>query len=964
MDNPSFGMWVRRRRKALDLTQEELARCVGCATVTVKRIEGDERRPSRQLAARLAGCLQIAGEDGEAFVAAARAERSAGRLPPPTPGGRGAPPTAPNVVAPSSQPSEPPCPDCGTPVTEGQLYCGRCGASLARGARRQPVPDTPQEERRWATVMFADLVGFTALAEQLDPEDVRDLVGRGVDQMGVVIERFGGSVVNVMGDAILAVFGAPLAHEDDPLRALSAALALRDTPLSADAARPLQLHIGVNTGEVLATMHGPAGRRSYTVIGDTVNIAERLLRAAQPGCVLVGAETYRATRHAAQYQELAPLSVKGKRDPVAAWELLDLVRVAGPLRRGSAPLVGRDDELKLLCGLWERAWGAAEPQLALLIGEPGAGKSRLTAEFERLLPPEALVIHGRCLPYGEALGYGALAMAIKEAAGIVADDGPADARARLGALVARVCGPTTDAGAGEIAWHLALLTGLDGEEDRNRGAADQRMLHRSARRLLEAFARATPLSVVVEDIHWAEEALLALIEHVATHAAEAPLMILAQARWELLEQRPEWGRGVRRLTALQLHPLGEAPRRQLIRALCQAHGLPEALGEQLGRQAAGNPLFLEELVAMAAEHGGVEQGVPSVIKGLLAARLDSLPPDERATLQRAAVFGKSFWAAGLRELDAPASLMMALDALVARDLVRPRPRSQIRGDQEYSFKHDLLRDVAYEMLPRAVRRELHIRAAAWIQRAAGERQDEHLDLLAHHAIQAGRTTEAIDFLSCAAERAGRAAAHHEEAALLATAAALAEQEVRPTQAAELRFRRGVALARVARHAEARHERERAFDGLPSEARATRAELLVHLATVCHWLFDVEHTRAHARAALALAETIGRTDLAAGAMGALAFADSSDGALEASQAEYARVRSGWPAARAAPGAGRRDARPHPLLDWTLRGGDRSLAAGGRSESGGERQLQHNPRAERPGPGAYSGWTLRRGAPLIR
>ncbi|MBA2451176.1 MAG: AAA family ATPase, partial [Chloroflexi bacterium] len=543
------------------------------------------------------------------------------------------------------------CPACGAENPPTNRFCGACGAKLDAAAMAEPEPAPPsplREERRWATVLFADLSGFTSLSEQMDPEDVKALAHRSAERLATEVRRFDGTVINVMGDAIMAVFGAPLAHEDDAERAVRAAFAMRACALADGAQTPLELHIGINTGEVMAGLVGPEERCDYTVMGDTTNTAARLMSAAPTGSVLVGEETYRATRRLVRYRDLPPIEAKGKERPVPAWEALDVAPVPESRPLGTAPLVGRADELALLSGTWTKVCREARPHLVTVLGEPGIGKSRLVAEFERHSLGEALVLHGRCLPYGEALGYWAFATALKEAATISADDDADVARARLADLVTGVI-PETEGAPVEVARHLALLSGLDTEDDRAAPAADQRTLHASARRFLEALARRQPLCLLLEDIHWADDALLDLVEFVVARAHAAPLLIVAQARPELLEKHPAWGRGVRAFTSLSLEPLDEAAGQQLVLALCQERGLPEDVAERVGRGAGGNPLFAEELVATVAERGGAA-GIPSAIKALISARLDALPIEERSALQLAAVFGKVFWDGGLDAL--------------------------------------------------------------------------------------------------------------------------------------------------------------------------------------------------------------------------------------------------------------------------------------------------------------------------
>ena len=791
------------------------------------------------------------------------------------------------------------CPSCGAELIPGKRFCGACGATLGGGeparaaAPPEERPAAYREERRWATVLFADLAGFTSLAERMDPEDVKALAHRCAERLGEEVRRFGGTVVNVMGDAVLAVFGPPVAHEDDAERAVRAGLAIRDCPLprpGAASESPIQVHVGINTGEVMAGLVGPEGRRDYTVMGDAVNTAARLMAAALPGTILVGEETYRATRERVRYREIAPVEAKGKERPVAAWQALEAVPLPRARPLGTAPLVGRDEELALLSGIWTKVAREARPHLVTVLGEPGIGKSRLVAEFERRARTldNAVVLHGRCLPYGEALGYGALAMALREAAGITPEDDAEAARAKLGDLVAGALGPrATEGDAHEIAHHLALLGGLDTAADRSAAGADERTLRVSTRRFLEALARRRPLCLLLEDIHWADDALLGLIEFVAARAQAVPLLIVTQARPELLEKRPTWGGGVRAFTSLPLEPLDGRAGRDLVIALCGERGLSEEVAERVGRGAGGNPLFAEELIATIAE-GREAAGVPSAIKALISARLDSLPPEERWAIQRAAVFGKHFWPGGLAALGADGDVGEHLDALEARDLLRAQPQSRFRGDREYAFKHDLIRDVAYEMLPRAERRALHGRVADWVERAAGERAEELLDLLAHHAVQAEQHDRALGYLIGAAERARRAAAHREQAGLLAQAIAIAERSGRGDRIAELRAKRGKAFASVGLWEDATQELEAALTSLAPEQQEQRAEVLVNLSLVRFWSIDTAGFRRHASEALPLARAAGRDDLVTEAMAWLAAAEGAEGRLDAAIDQYRRT----------------------------------------------------------------------------
>jgi tetratricopeptide (TPR) repeat protein len=692
---------------------------------------------------------------------------------------------------------------------------------------------------------------------------------------------------------MLAVFGAPIANEDDAERAVRAGLAIRDLallqPSEADERR-IEVRVGINTGDVMAGLVGPEERRDYTVMGGAVSIAAGLMSGAPAKAVVVGEETYRVTRGRVRYRELPPVATSGRDRPIAAWEALDAVSLprARPLR--TTPLVGRDQELTLLLGIWSRVVREARPQLVSVLGEPGIGKSRLLAEFERraLAHGDATLLHGRCLPYGESLGYGALSLPLREAAGVTSEDDPEVARSKLGDLVMSVIGaPAVEGNAGDIARHLALLSGLDTASDRSAVRADERTLQASVRRFLEALARSRPLCVLIEDIHWADEALLNLLEFVAARAQSVPLLIVTQARPELLERRPTWGGGLRAFMSLQLEPLDQDAGLALARALCHERGLPEAVIERVVGGAGGNPLFVEELIATIAERPD-EIGIPSAIKALIAARLDRLRSEERQIIAHAAVFGRHCWLGGLAALGTDSRIEEHLETLERHDLLRLQPQSRFRGDREYAFKHDLIRDVAYEMLPRADRRWLHGQVADWIERTTGERADELLDLLAHHAVKAEQHARALGYLTQAAERARRAAAHREEAALLAQAIAIAEHSGDGELIPELRARRGRAFASVALWADARRELETALAELPAPLVARRAEVLLDLALACNWSMDTPALRRYAGQALELAEAAERADLAMDARFWLAWAAGSEGEVGSAVDQYQQV----------------------------------------------------------------------------
>ncbi len=774
------------------------------------------------------------------------------------------------------------CASCGGWNPPVNRFCGSCGAKL----------DTPMarvgggEERRWASVLFADLSGFTAMSERMDPEDVKQIAAHCTGRMSEIVRRYGGTVVNLMGDAVLAVFGAPVAHEDDAERAVRAALEIRDCSLNEGASFevPISAHVGVNTGEVMAGSVGPEGQRTWTVMGDTVNTGARLMSSAARGTVLVGEETERATRRAVRYRELAPLTMKGKQAPVRAWEALGAARQPGTRRIGGGALVGRRAELELLLGVWARVTREVKPQLVTVLGDPGIGKSRLTAEFEARIAAEATVLHGRCLPFGETLGYGALAMALREAAGI-GDDDPADlARRKLSDLAA---GVMETAEAPEIARQLALLAGLDRPSDREAGLPDQRILHVSARHFLEALARRRPLCLILDDLHLADAALFDLVESVASRAREVALCVYVQARPELLQRRTGWGGGLRGATSVSLEPLDEGSRRTLVETLLREHPGALHLAENVVRAAGGNPLFTEELVATAAERGTLD-AAPTALRALIAARLDGLPVRERETIRMASVMGESFWEGGLRALGVGEDARVLLEALAERDLVRAGERSLIPAQRQYAFKHALIRDEAYATLPRSERRALHGRLADWIAEAGKERSSELAGMLAHHALEAGQDDRALRALQEAADVARRAAARAEEAALLQRAVGIAERAGAREVLRRLHTQRGAALAALGAWKDARVALEAALSHAGPGEDEARAEVLGQLAITSFWLLDSARARSSAAESLAIADRLGLSELAATALGALGVADSADGRLDDAIGNYGKA----------------------------------------------------------------------------
>jgi class 3 adenylate cyclase/tetratricopeptide (TPR) repeat protein len=595
-------------------------------------------------------------------------------------------------------------------------------------------------ERKVVSVLFADLVGFTARAEQLDPEDVRRLLVPYYSRVRLELERFGGTVEKFIGDAVMALFGAPVAHEDDPERAVRAAFALRDAVAQLneeEAELDLHVRVAVNTGEVVV-----AADAQPLAAGDVINTAFRLQEGAPRDGILVSEATRDATHAAVEYRAAPPLRAKGKSAPVPAWEAVALKE---PERRprSLAPLVGRRFELRVLVDALERARSGAA-QLVTVVGEPGLGKSRLVWELCRAVeadPEPCLWRQGRCAPYGSG-PFGALGEVLKAEAGILDSDPHEAAEHRLAGLAGRL-------GLGEDpAWVRARLRPLLGLGAEPHGP-DRRMESFTAwRRVLEAVARSTPLVVALEDVHWADDALLEFVEHVFGWAGDAPLLLLCSARPELLERRPGWPG-----TVVQLRPLGRADSQRLLRELTGRDA-----GEALLERVDGNPLYAEEYARMAMEHGG-DVALPPSVQAVIAARLDALPPGEKQAAQEASVIGQVLWpdvVAAVASLSAREA-GSRLEALARRQLLRPHRRSAVAGQQQYAFSHVLVREVAYEQITRERRGHLHERAARWIESLASGREEERAEMLAHHYERALAYARSAEHLHEGARHAFRSA---------------------------------------------------------------------------------------------------------------------------------------------------------------------------------------------------------------
>ena len=558
------------------------------------------------------------------------------------------------------------------------------------------------------TVLFADLVGFTSRAELLDPEDVRALLSPFYARLRSELERFGGTVEKFIGDAVMALFGAPVTHEDDAERAVRAAIAIRDW---ARGQTQIQVRLGVNTGEALILLGARPSEGEGMAAGDVVNTAARLQAAAPVNGVLVGERTFRATRAVIEYRAAAPVAAKGKREPVPVWEALQARARFGVdvLHQAQTALVGRRFELDGLRDALARVREERTPQLVTLVGLPGIGKSRLVYELSQIVDAEPELIswrQGRCLPYGEGVSFWALTEIVKAQAGIMEDDPPDRAAAKAAAMAAEVVGSSRDAE--WVARHMAALTGL-GNGDRRPAGGDRSEVFAAWRQFFEALAEWRPLVLVFEDLHWADDGLLDFVDYLADWAGEVPLLVVCTARPELPVRRPGWGGGKPNALTLPLAPLSDEDTARLIGLLLGRAVLDAGQQAMLLARAGGNPLYAEQYVQMLAEQGaGQELPLPESIQGIIGARLDLLEPREKRLLQDAAVIGKVFWpgaVAALGGTDGGGELEEYLHGLERKQFVRRDRASSLTGETQYAFTHALVRDVAYGQIPRAARAE-------------------------------------------------------------------------------------------------------------------------------------------------------------------------------------------------------------------------------------------------------------------
>jgi class 3 adenylate cyclase/tetratricopeptide (TPR) repeat protein len=663
------------------------------------------------------------------------------------------------------------CPVCRTDNAEGARFCTNCGSRLATSA-------VVAEERKVVTALFCDLVGFTATSEGADPEDVDRMLTRYFAMARGQIEAHGGVVEKFIGDAVVGVFGVPATHEDDPERAVRAGLriAQEGANLQGLGAVPLRLRVGINTGETLVRLDVSPGVGERFLAGDTINTASRIQSVAPEMGVAVGLATYEATRRKVEYRELPPATLKGKAEPVRVFEAVAPVARSGIdlAGHGSTPLLGREDDLAALERTFEESIAERSIRVATVVGEPGLGKSRLVAELLAYVEAQPVLVtwrQGRCLPYGAGISFWALGEIVKAHAGILESDPGSVVIEKLEGVLPE------DADRAWLRQRLLPLLGIDS------GAPTTREEQFAAwRRFLVLVAGERPTILVFEDLHWADEPMVAFLEELATSGERVPMLVIGTARPEFLERHPAFPGLSASAVRVALSALDAGSVAHLASHLLGASSVEPGLEGPIVERAAGNPLFVEEFVRLLVDgdlvvetggvlrlRGGASLPVPDTIQSLLAARLDALPGEWKAVLADASVVGRVFWDGAVIAMGgrSPAEVAAALDGLGRRQLVRPIPTSSMAGEHEYDFWHVLARDVAYGALPRTARATRHAAAARWIEAKAGDRIDDVVEILAHHystALDLARAAGAEDlapaleapafrFLTTAGERA-------------------------------------------------------------------------------------------------------------------------------------------------------------------------------------------------------------------
>jgi class 3 adenylate cyclase/tetratricopeptide (TPR) repeat protein len=649
------------------------------------------------------------------------------------------------------------CPNCGEDNPDRARFCLSCATPLDR------MPTGPGDERKVVSVLFVDLVGFTETSESADPEDVRARLSAYHGLLRREIQRFGGTVEKFIGDAVMAVFGAPTAHEDDAERAVRAALRILDAIEELNEDHPgfdLAIRAAVNTGEAMVALSARPETGEGLVAGDVVNTASRLQGIAPAGAVVVAEPTYRATRETVDYEALDAVRVKGKANPVPVWRATAArSRYGIDTARPRTPFVGRQDDLAMLRQAYLRAIRERSMEVVTVVGEPGAGKSRLVAEYQAWVDDRPELVawrQGRCLPYGEGITFWALGEIVKAQAGILESDAPSEARRKLNESVAHVADES------DREWFSHRLAPLVGLPSDAQGNVDQVESFTAWAAFLEAVATERPLVLIVEDLHWADPALAEFLDALVDRVSDVPMILVCTARPELFERLPAWGGGKRDAISISLRPLSPETTARLLSVLLDQAVLPAGMQAQLLERAGGNPLFAEEFVRMLVDTGWLQRqgeawvpvangpiAIPESLQALIAARLDLLRPDRKAVLQDASVIGKVFWAGAVAAVGRrdEREATEVLRAASRKGIVRPVRRSSVEGQSEYAFWHLLVRDVAYGQIPRPTRAVKHRAAAEWIEAMAGERVADQAELLAYHyeqALDLARATGAID----------------------------------------------------------------------------------------------------------------------------------------------------------------------------------------------------------------------------
>jgi len=757
---------------------------------------------------------------------------------------------------------------------------------------------TPERQRKLATVLFADVSGFTRMSEAMDAEDVTDMMNSVWQRLDAAILQRGGAIDKHIGDAVVALWGVETANEDDPERAIAAALdmqaALKDFVSAQASPRGLdggviQMRIGVNTGPVLLGEVGTAGE--FTALGDTVTIANRLEQAAQVGSVLISRDTYRHVRGVFDVVEQEPITAPGRAEPLQVYEAqrakprafrIGMRGVEGVETR----MVGRDTELDTLKAAFESAIRMQEVRAITITGEAGVGKSRLLHEFRKwleLLPDQVWFFSGRGNQQLASAPFGLIREVISNRLQIQDNDTAAAAREKLVKGVERVLGPDTEPKAHAI----GKLIGIDfpdspyfkgqGEEA---GPARNQGFQRIAE-LLQGFNRRdlSPLAIVLEDFHWADAGSLDVVESLARLCDDTPILILCLARPLLYERFPGWGKGWYFHSTMHLAPLNKDDSRHLVDDILQkVENIPDVLRELVVTRAEGNPYYLEELIKMLIEDGVIVKSadrwlvqpdklvtlrVPPTLTGVLQARLDSLPPEEKGLLQRAAVVGRIFWDRALAELTdndrASASLDKSLERLIDRELIFQREASVFAGAHEYTFKHTILHEVAYDSLLKKQRRVYHLQVARWLVTQSGERAAEYVGLIADHYERAGEIGKALEYLNQAGVQALRVSAYQDAVTFFERGLALATG---PSAAELLNARQweGALKQQIGRACQSTGELARSRETLEDSLavareikdRGTMARALTWLGSAETLLGDYESADAHQRESIEIA----------------------------------------------------------------------------------------------------------------